>query len=169
MENNSINGLRWYFYEAYLDGKAMNVKEFANLVQVPDSTMGRYLNGRQPKHDEVFRNIEKSLGKPAYDLCKARRTLDWGTLKPMLYANKPTLRKYSYVADDEENRAWMVSEDTTVVDKTTIIEQQKYEIERLKDENQHLLNVLVHLRNVLKQLKHENELLQKLVNSFQYD
>lgn len=160
MENYSINGLRWYFYEAYLEGKAMNVKEFACLSQVPDSNMGRYLNGQQPKSDEVFRNIERALGKPAYDLCKPRKKLDWERVKPILYGNKPTLRKSYNI--NEEDKTQMVCEDTAKVDKGTIIKQQKNEIERLKDD-------IRHLRNMLKQLKHENELLQMLVNSLQHD
>lgn len=160
MENNSTNGLRWYFYEAYLDGKAMNVKEFACLAQVPDSNMGRYLNGQGPKQKEMLRSIEKALGKPAYDLCKPRKTLDWERVMPILYGNKPTLRKSYNV--DEEGKSRMVCEDPIEVDECSIIEQQRDEIERLKDD-------IRQLRNVLKLLKHENELLQKLVNSRQYD
>lgn len=103
MDDIARNGLRWYFYESYCSKKVSNVREFARLAGVARSSMQRYLKDGNPRNENVLRDIERNLGKPMFDINIQRPLINWKELEPILYANKPTLRKehlYDYETEE---------------------------------------------------------------------
>lgn len=153
MDIESTNGLRWYFLEAYLSKKVANVKEFAELTNIPKSCMQRYLNGIGPRDEDVLRKIEHALGKPTFDIQKTRAKLDWEGLVPALYSNKPSLCK-KYCHEEFSEESGLVREDFpdhyTSVREERLVEKYK----QLQAENE--------------QLKRENDMLQLTLNSLQF-
>lgn len=151
MNSNTTNGLRWYFLEAFLAKKVSNVKEFAALTHTPKSCMQRYLNGTGPRNEDVLRDIERALGKPAFDMCSPRTMLDWEKLVPELYSNKPTLRNgYHY----EEMEPMLVREDSPA-------EYSSYAADRLQKRCDDLVAENERLRK-------ENEMLQLALSSLEF-
>lgn len=152
MNSNTTNGLRWYFLEAFLAKKVTNVKEFATLTHTPKSCMQRYLNGTLPRNDDVLRSIEMALGKPAYDMCRARAMLNWEKLVPELYSNKPTLRN-GYRYEEPEEEAMLVREDSIVGCPSDDAEKLRRRCDDLVAENE--------------RLRKENEMLQLALRSLE--
>lgn len=154
MNKNTTNGLRWYFLEAFLSKTVSNIKDFAALTNVPKSSMQRYLNGVGPRTEEVLRDIERALGKPAYDMCSPRTMLNWEKLVPKLYSNKPTLRnRYHY--EDAEEESMIVREDFQIEYPSTDYGRLQRRCEDLAAENE--------------RLKKENEMLQLALSSLEFD
>ena len=61
---NFTNNLRWCYVELFHGKKISTIKEFAELCDIPENTMGRYLiKGIFPKNPSRIKFIEQKLGK----------------------------------------------------------------------------------------------------------
>lgn len=154
MDTKSTNGLRWYFIEARITKGTLNIKQFAELTDIPKSCMQRYLNGIGPRDENVLRKIEKNLGKQPFDIQRHRTKLDWEKLVPELYSNKPTLRSRYYYKDYIEEPA-LVREDNPLEHFSIIEEKLQERCKYLEAENE--------------RLKRENKMLQLTIESMQFE